>query len=41
MHFIELPRALNTLIFGNHAQAYKLGGGLTICPMTIGQGLNT
>jgi hypothetical protein len=41
MHFIELSHASNTLIFGNHAQAYKLGGGLTICPMTIDQGLDT
>jgi hypothetical protein len=30
----------HTLIFGKHTQANKLGGGLTIYPMTIGQGLD-
>ena len=27
----------HALIFGKYTQAYKLGGGLMICPMTIGQ----
>jgi hypothetical protein len=38
MHCIELLQASHTLIFGNHTQASKLGGELTICPMIIGQG---
>jgi hypothetical protein len=38
MHYIELPHASHTLIFGKHTQASKLGGELAICPMTIGQG---
>ena len=28
----------HALIFGKYTQVYKLGGGLKICPMTIGQG---
>jgi len=40
MHFIELPRASNTLIFGKHTKTYKLSGGLMICPMTIGHDLD-
>ena len=38
MHCIELPHASHVLIFGKHTQTSKLGGGLVICPMTIGQG---
>jgi hypothetical protein len=38
MYCIELPHASHTLIFWKHTQAYKLGGVLAICPMTIGQG---
>ena len=37
MHCIELPHASHILIFEKHTQANKLGG-LTIYPMTIGQG---
>jgi hypothetical protein len=28
----------HVLCFGKYTQAYKLGGGLAIYPMTIGQG---
>jgi hypothetical protein len=38
MHCIELPHASHALIFVNRTQASKLGGGLMICLMTIGQG---
>jgi len=31
-----LSHASHALIFGKHTQASKLGGGLAICPMTIG-----
>jgi hypothetical protein len=41
MHCIEMPHASHTLIFGKHTQASKLGGELTICPMTIGHGSDT
>jgi hypothetical protein len=40
MHCIELPHASHTLIFGKHTQDSKLGGGLAICHMTIGQDSN-
>ena len=43
MHCIELPYASHLFYFilkKRHTQACKLGGELTICPMTIGQGSN-
>jgi hypothetical protein len=40
MHCIELSYASHTLIFGKHTQDSKFGGGLAICPMTIGRGSN-
>jgi hypothetical protein len=30
----------HALFFGKYIQAYKFGGELAICPMTIGQGSN-
>jgi hypothetical protein len=30
----------HALFFGKYTQAYKLGGGLAICLMTIDQGLD-
>jgi hypothetical protein len=41
MHCIELSYASHALIFWKHTQAFKLGGELVICPITIDQGSDT
>jgi hypothetical protein len=38
MHFVELSNASHVFIFQKHIQAFRLGGELVICPMTIVQG---